>query len=751
MPTATRCACPPSTSPACKGVLNPLIDGSFTFTANAGFTGITTFSYTVSDGFGGFDTGLVTIDVTNAAPVADDETYTMRPGQTLSVPAPGLLGGDTDADGDSLRVASVNITGLQGTLNPLIDGGFTFTPTAGFSGTTTFSYIVSDGLGGLDSGLVTINVVNAAPVADDETYAVHAGQVLTIAAPGILQGDTDADGDALRVSSVNITGLQGVLNSLTDGSFTFTANAGFTGITTFSYTVSDGFGGFDTGLVTIDVTNAAPVADDETYAVQAGQTLSIVAPGILQGDTDADGDPLSVLSVNITGLQGTLAPQVNGSFSFTPNPGFSGVTTFSYVVSDGLGGFDTGLVTIEVVAAAAETVRIGDAPVRQTGTAGQWASAWSNSQIHAVHKADYSSNANSWSPVQFHGVGAGTLAGGDIYQGDLGVSGRSLNTSAVVTELDGREALRFDLDRAATEVTADLARLFVNDDGGLFLESGLLRLIGANGQVVGETAFQASSSAGSQRVSLAASQGFVAVELLAGHYQGTEFVYGAYGRADGSFGAAPSTDSTGAMHGSDFMLNWIEFDFPLVGVPGSTGLVTPQVSGVVAAPWGCPIIEDWARVNQTQAHARGAPGREIHMRFMQGFKQVVGAACLALAAESPQAAVLFQQGPVTGGANGAESDGGTGDPPLSQNYAFLGSGAKLESITWYGYHFTDSKGPDFDKFYVRINNVDVTDLASLRKVSIDKTGDFEVFEYTLDITTDTPNQRLRRSGTCQRI
>ena len=152
----------------------------------------------------------MTINVT--APVADDETYTTRAGQALTVTAPGILDGDPDADGDTLTVASVNITGLQGTLNPQANGGFVFTPTAGFTGTTSFTYSVSDGFGGFDTVLVTINVVNTAPVADDETYTIRPGQTLTVTAPGVLDGDTDADGDALNVFSVNITGLQGTLN-----------------------------------------------------------------------------------------------------------------------------------------------------------------------------------------------------------------------------------------------------------------------------------------------------------------------------------------------------------------------------------------------------------------------------------------------------------------------------------------------------------------------------------------------------------
>jgi hypothetical protein len=227
---------------------------------------------------------------------------------------------------------------------------------------------------------------------------------------------------------------------------------------------------------------------------------------------------------------------------------------------------DAGALAVEVLQAQVNTVRIGDAPVRQSGTGGQWAAAWTDGAIAISHKADYANANEGWSAVTLHGVSPQTLAGGDIYQGDLGVSGQSVLSSSVRQELDGREALRFDLAHEATEVTANLSRFYVNDDGGMYFESGLLRLRDAAGNVVAEKAFHAGDASGAQQVTLAASEGFASVELLAGAYDGGDFIFGAYVNADGSFGAPPTTDALGKVHGSDFMLDWIEFDFPVIGV-----------------------------------------------------------------------------------------------------------------------------------------------------------------------------------------
>ncbi|MBL8434088.1 MAG: cadherin-like domain-containing protein, partial [Zoogloea sp.] len=522
-----------------RGALTQFADGSLRFTPEAGFSGTTGYTYTVSDGMGGRDTATVTLNVVNTAPVADDETYTLRPGQTLDIPAPGVLDGDTDADGDTLTVLSVDTTGLVGTLTQFLDGSLRFTADAGFTGTTGYTYTVSDGMGGTDTATVTFNVMNTAPVARDDRYSVHAGLPLVVM-PGVLGNDADADLDALFVSSYDASGLDGSLVLLADGSFSFTPTAGFAGSTAFTYTVADGYGGSASAEVVIDVTNTAPVADDEVLHVWRNGSLTLPAPGVLTGDSDADGDALVVSGVDTTGLAGSLSWNPDGSLSFTPTAGFTGSTGFRYQVADGNGGFDTGNVRIEVLPEVTTTTRIGDAPLRESGLGGQWTAAWAHTGISAVHKHDATSAAEAWTPVAYHAIGTTLLSGGDVYAGDLGVSSQSVATSSVRQEIDGSEALRFELASEATGVTVNLSRFFINDDGSLFAESGRLRLLDDSGAVVSETTFQATNAAGTHEVSLGWQDGFSAVELSAGAWDGTDFVFGAY---DG--GAPIATDGAG--------------------------------------------------------------------------------------------------------------------------------------------------------------------------------------------------------------
>lgn len=93
--------------------------------------------------------------------------------------------------------------------------------------------------------------------------------------------------------------------------------------------------------------NTAPVATDDTYSTQVDQALDVSAPGVLTNDTDADGDLLSA-SLGTGPANGSLTLAADGSFSYTPTPGFEGTDTFTYLASDGSLRSNVATVTITV-------------------------------------------------------------------------------------------------------------------------------------------------------------------------------------------------------------------------------------------------------------------------------------------------------------------------------------------------------------------------------------------------------------------
>ncbi|NIY85419.1 Ig-like domain-containing protein, partial [Vibrio hepatarius] len=90
-----------------------------------------------------------------------------------------------------------------------------------------------------------------APTLNDELCTVE-GQSTTISALSLLANDTDPEGDALSIQSVNsVTGGTVTLNA--DGSIKFIPEEGFSGDATFEYVVVDAHGASDTATVTVHV------------------------------------------------------------------------------------------------------------------------------------------------------------------------------------------------------------------------------------------------------------------------------------------------------------------------------------------------------------------------------------------------------------------------------------------------------------------------------------------------------------------
>ncbi|MCF6237062.1 MAG: tandem-95 repeat protein, partial [Gammaproteobacteria bacterium] len=293
---------------------------------------------------------LIELETQNKAPVAVSDSATTD--QDTAVTTGDVLANDTDADGDTLSIKSADSMSIEG--GTVVDNGngtFTYTPKVGFSGSDSFNYTVSDDNGGEAQGTVDIvvnSVANKIPAAVNDSASTDEDTAVTTG--NVLANDTDADGDALSVSSADSTSVEGgtVVNN-GDGTFTYTPKTGFSGSDSFSYTVSDGKGGEATGTVTITVSNAnkAPVTVNDSASTD--EDTAVTTGNVLANDTDADGDTLSVSGADSTSVEGgTVVNNGDGTFTYTPKAGFSGSDSFSYTVSDGKGGSSAGKVDVTV-------------------------------------------------------------------------------------------------------------------------------------------------------------------------------------------------------------------------------------------------------------------------------------------------------------------------------------------------------------------------------------------------------------------
>ena len=135
-----------------------------TYAPHPDFFGNDSFTYTISDGHGGSDTATVFVTVTNVndAPVALANSYSVNQDTPLTISAPGVLGNDSDVDGDALTAALLaNVLHGSLLLNP--SGGFTYHPNPAFAGTDSFTYRAQDGATQSNTAQVTIQVLDTQP------------------------------------------------------------------------------------------------------------------------------------------------------------------------------------------------------------------------------------------------------------------------------------------------------------------------------------------------------------------------------------------------------------------------------------------------------------------------------------------------------------------------------------------------------------------------------------------------------------
>ncbi len=187
---------------------------------------------------------------------------------------------------------------------------------------------------------ITQLVISNPPVATDDAYAVDEGGNLVVAAgQGVLQNDTDADGDPLT-ASLGTDVSNGTLSLAADGSFTYTHDGSETTTDSFTYTVSDG-SNVDTGTVTITVN---PVNDPPQFtATLSSQTVDENDIVVFDFNaTDAEGDVLTFAIVSGPG-------QINaetGLFTWLAAP--SGSFNIVVGVSDGTTAVTSPVAAIEV-------------------------------------------------------------------------------------------------------------------------------------------------------------------------------------------------------------------------------------------------------------------------------------------------------------------------------------------------------------------------------------------------------------------
>ncbi|NNE11953.1 MAG: tandem-95 repeat protein [Ilumatobacter sp.] len=384
-----------ATPPAITGA------GELAFTPAPDANGTTGVTVTLTDDGGTADGGIdtsaaqrfdITVTPLNDQPVATDDAYTMTRGATRSIPflsIEGVIGNDIDVEdgipaGDAQLVAPP--THHVGTFTLGADGSFSYEHDGTAAPTTdSFTYRVADADGALSNvATVTLDIspTNDAPVAIDDSAATLEDQPLSVAAPGVLANDGDAEGDPIEVvtPSVTTSAAGGTVTLAADGSYTYTPPADYFGTDSFTYQATDPTGsgaGSNTASVTVTVTgvNDAPTFElvaspDQTVDEDAGPQTVIDLLSADAGPTNEAGQLLSATVGNDESTLFAVQPAIDadtGDLTFTPADDANGSATITVSVTDNGGTANGGVDTSGEQSFTITITPVNDVPTFVTG------------------------------------------------------------------------------------------------------------------------------------------------------------------------------------------------------------------------------------------------------------------------------------------------------------------------------------------------------------------------------------------------
>ena len=278
------------------------------------------FIITVSDGE---NTSSITVRVIiNNAPEVEDSTITINQdgsgNGTIEV---------EDPEGDNISY-TVGTQGNKGTVSiNSSTGEYTYTTTdKNYSGTDTFTIVVSDGYNTQEVVVTVIIINNEAPTVSNESISVNQDG----SGNGTIEVE-DPEGDNISYT-VGTQGNKGTvsINSST-GEYTYTTtDKNYSGTDTFTIVVSDGYNTQEVVVTVNIVKNTKPSANETTVELESDSTVSGKINGL-----DSEDDELTY-SISYQGDKGTaVINESTGEFTYTSYKDTEGYDCFVVTISDG--------------------------------------------------------------------------------------------------------------------------------------------------------------------------------------------------------------------------------------------------------------------------------------------------------------------------------------------------------------------------------------------------------------------------------
>jgi large repetitive protein len=321
---------------------------SVTYTPGAGYTGKDSFTYTISDGHAHTATATAFATVGGLGPTANADSISAAE-NTATTYDPRLNDVEPNPPNYALTIASATTPG-HGTA--VVNGGasITYTPASGVVGNDSFNYTISDGHGLVSTATDSI-AVGSAPTAVAVYAPTPTGTAVTFSP---LVNDSDPYGYNLTVTATT-TPAHGAVAINSGQTLTYTPTTGYSGLDTFTYTISDGHL-TASAASNVCVGYAVPIAANSTMGffkvINQGDTITpVITSDPRSGDTLSCGQTPLITSVT-QGAYGTVIINGGGTsvtYTYYEPVGAiiqQGVDSFTYTITDSYGGTATGTVSV---------------------------------------------------------------------------------------------------------------------------------------------------------------------------------------------------------------------------------------------------------------------------------------------------------------------------------------------------------------------------------------------------------------------
>ena len=438
-----------STAPTHGIVIITAASGAFTYTPATGYTGSDSFSFTASDAVTGVASAAAAVALTmdalpsppsTTAPVASDASLSTYEG--VAIVNASLSA--SDALGHAVTYAVG--TPVHGVISGFVaaTGVYTYTPTAGYIGSDSFTYTATDNSSSVASNTATVSITVGAlpppaPAAANLSVTAYENVPVTVVLPA-----SDGAGDALTyaiASGPSHAASTPALNTTT-GVLTYTPLNGYVGSDSLTFTASASNGISAPATVSFSViTNPVVLNPSATPApLASNSSITVYENGSLGGQqlVGAAAVASDVLTYAITSppLHGGFGATFNantGTYTYTPTANYSGPDVFTFTVTDTTNG--------QVSAQATVIITVAALPIAATPPQASSASftLYSGQPLAGTLVAvDAAGHALSYSAVQpSHGTVSVATSGTFTYTPNAGYVGSDSFTFTAIDTVSG--------------------------------------------------------------------------------------------------------------------------------------------------------------------------------------------------------------------------------------------------------------------------------------------------------------------------